>query len=241
MGIIKNKKGQFILIAVMIMAIMMVSLSVTMFNASTYYKSEKWDEYITLIDHVKLNTIRLVESSLANYTGNLGNTQVLEANLRKWQGDLRKAYPGQGVALTYELSNELYSVYGKDINYSQGLAISWNQPTSLSAANVTFTLSFTSIGLEGYKFKVTPVISLKILNATLDQIFVVVKTEDGTPIRDLGKEDFTVASANVIGVTSYYDLSEVLIYEILCDRAVSSPVVVTIGDLRGIQVTAATS
>lgn len=235
MRIMENKKGQFIIIAVMVIAIMMISLSVTMYGASTYYKAEKWEEYITLIDHVKLNTIRVVESSLANYTSNPGNTSILEANLRSWQNDLRIAYPGQGVALTYQLTNGPYEVQGISVNYSKGLAITWNQPTSLSAANVTFTLSFSSIGLEGYRFEATPSLNLKILNATSNQVFVVVKEETGMPTRSLEKEDFTVAGAEVVGVTSHYDRTDTLVYKILCDRNVPTPPVVTVFDLRGIK------
>jgi hypothetical protein len=238
MKIVRNQQGQFIIIAVMLIAIMMVSLSVTLYNASTYYESEKWDEYITLMDHVKLNTVRVVESSLANYTGNPTDPSILDANLQRWQEDLRAAYPGQGVVLAYELSTGVYSVQGRSVNYTQGLALSWNEPTSLSAANATFTLSFASIGLEGYRFRATPSLSLKILNVTATDVFAVIKSEDVTPIRELGKAAFTVAGATVVGVTSYYDPTEALIYKIVCDHSVSLPAVVTVLGPRGITVTA---
>lgn len=241
MRLIENKNGQFIIIAVMIIAIMMVSLTVTMYNASTYYKSERWEEYITLIDHVKLNTIRLVELSLANYTNNLDSVSILKANLINWQGDLRKAYPGQGVVLAFELSNGLYEVYNISVFCDQGLASSWNQPASLSVADATFTLSFTSIGLEGYKFEATPFVYLKILNATSSEIFVAVKGEDAMPITELKKGNFNVAGVSIVKVTSHYDRNEVLVYKIVYEGVLHSPATVTVRDLRGIKATAATS
>ena len=238
MRLVDHKKGQFIIIAVMVIAIMMVSLSVTLYNASTYWESEKWDEYITLIDQVKLNTIRLVESSLANYTGNPGDPSILAGNLQQWQEDLRVAYPGQGVVLTYALSNGTSTVQGVTVTYSQGLTTAWNQQTALSAAKVTFTLGFAAIGLDGYQFEATPVLNLKILNVTGTQVFVVVRGDDGNPVRDLDKGDFTVAGATVTGVTTFYSPTDALIYKIVCDHTVSVPATVTVRDVRGIKVTA---
>lgn len=242
MRIVENKKGQFIIIAVMIIAIMMVSLSVTMYSASTYYKSERWEEYITLIDHVKLNTIRLVELSLANYTKNPSDPSILKANMMNWQNDLKKAYPGQGVVLTYELSDGFYQFYdyGISVSYYEGLALNWSQSTSISAANATFTLSFESIGLEGYKFVATPYVALKILNATSSEIFVAVNREEAAPITGLTKEHFSIG-VSIDKVTPQYDSSELLIYRIFCEEVIPSPATVTVVDLRGIKATAVTN
>lgn len=238
MKIVENNKGQFIIIAVMIIAIMMISLSVTMYSASTYYKFERWEEYMTLIDHVKLNTIRAVELSLANYTNNPSDISILTENLMKWQVDLRKAYPGYGVVLTYELSNAVYQVSGTNINYSQGLGKSWNQPTSVSAASAKFTLSFESIGLEGYVFEAVPSLSLKILNVNSSGIFLTVRGEDNVPVTGLTKENFNVAGVDISSVASFYNPDEALIYRILCTVNVSSPITVTVTGQRGIKVTA---
>jgi hypothetical protein len=238
MKLVHNQKGQFIIIAVMIIAIMMVSLSVTLYGATTYYQAERWEEYITLIDHVKLNTIRLAETSLANYTGSGGDLSILDANLRRWQDDLRVAYPGHGVVLTYTLAAGVATVAGQDVNFTQGMATGWNQPTSLSVASAAFTLSFASIGLEGYRFEATPLLSLQILAVNSSGIFVTVRGEDALPIKDLSKADFTVASATVTGVTSFYHPTETLVYKIATDHAVSSPVTVTVYDHRGIKVAA---
>lgn len=240
MRIVENNKGQFIIIAVMIIAIMMISLSVTMYSASTYYKTERWEDYITLIDHVKLNTIRVVELSLANYTNNPSDVSILKANLVKWQSDLRKAYPSYGVVLTYELANGPCEVYNVSVSYSQGLAANWSQSTSTSAANATFILSFESIGLEGYKFEATPCVSLKILNKTSTEIFVAVKGEDDMPITELKEENFNVNGVYIDDITSYYDRNEILVYKISYEGTLPSPTSVTVFDLRGIKATAVT-
>ncbi len=231
MRIVKNKKGQFIVIAVMMIALMVVSIGAIMYRTGTYYRQEQWEEYMTLMEHVRLGTIRLVEISLANYTAS-GNNSILKDNLDQWQNDLKKAYPGYGVILTYNLAD------GTNINYSQGLASHWSETVSYSAANATFDLNMTSVGLEGYKFMTTAFLGLKILMTTTNEITVAATGEDGTPIKDLKKDNFQVEGLNIASVTSSYDETYILVYTIKCDETVPAPVTVTVRDQRGIIVVA---
>jgi hypothetical protein len=229
--IVKNKKGQFIVIAVMMIALMVVSIGAIMYRTGTYYRQEQWEEYMTLVEHVRLGTIHLVEISLANYTAS-GNNSILKDNLDQWQNDLKKAYPGYGVILTYNLAD------GTNINYSQGLASHWSETVSYSAANATFDLNMTSVGLEGYKFMTTAFLGLKILMTTTNEITVAATGEDGTPIKDLKKDNFQVEGLHIASVTSSYDETYILVYTIKCDETVPAPVTVTVRDQRGIIVVA---
>jgi len=58
--LIKNKKGQFIIIAFLMIAMMIISIGALMHRAVTYYKHEPWQEYLTLIGSIELNSRRLV-------------------------------------------------------------------------------------------------------------------------------------------------------------------------------------
>jgi len=220
-------------------ALMIISIGAIMYSAGTYYRYEQWEEYITLVEHVKLSTIRLVEISLANYTKS-ENNYILKDNLDQWQNDLRKAYPGYGVILTYDLTNATHQVHGTNINYSQGLAFHWNENASYSAANATFALNITSVGLEGYKFMATAFLNLTILNVDPpnDVITVAVTGEDGMPITNLRKDNFQVDELNVTTVTSHYHEDYILVYKIQCENLQSSSATVTVWDQRGIKVIA---
>ncbi len=99
MRIMKQKRGQFIIIAALIVAIMMVSISITMYGAITYFKHERWEEYLAIIDNIKLGSYRVVEISLANYTSTLNN-ETLRYNLNQWANDVKRAYAGFGVILS---------------------------------------------------------------------------------------------------------------------------------------------
>lgn len=240
MKIVKDKRGQFIIIAVMIIAIMMVSIGVTIYGAATYYEYERWEEYITVVDHIKLSTVRLAEMSLASYTTATENNDVLRGNLAQWESDLRQAYPGLGISLTYELANGSYHAYNTTTNYTLGLTHYWNAPTSFSAANATFTLDLAAIGLTGYRFEATPLVSVMILSASTTEIHAVVKGEDGQAISGLNEDNFLVSGATVKRVSTYLDPEVLLAYKIECDGNIPSSATVAVTDARGIR-TVATS
>ncbi|MEM2466103.1 MAG: hypothetical protein QXZ47_02265 [Candidatus Bathyarchaeia archaeon] len=232
-GLVKQKRGQFVLIATLMIAIMIISIAALLHTAATYYKHEPWDEYLTLIGDIELNSRRLVEISLANFTNTL-NPNILKINMEKWQTDVSKIYSGRGISLNYTLANGLY----KSVNYFLGLNRSWEKRTSFSAANVTFTLNISSIGLSGYKFTTVTFLSLKILNVdfTNKEITITVKGEDNKPVTSL--KNIEVANATVKSVSKSYDAQETLIYIIAYDGNIVQPVKVTVTDLRDIKVIA---
>jgi hypothetical protein len=216
---------------------MMVSIAATMYNVATYYEYENWEEYITLVDHIKLNTIRLVEISLANYTASEPTTSdILDGNLIKWQMDSRQAYIDKGVALTYTLLNGSYTISNVTANFSKGLASQWNETFSFSAANSTCYLDLASIGLEGYQFVTEAFLSLKVLNVTSDGIAVSVKAENGMPVTSLDEYSFEVSNASIISVSSHYDINELFVYIIECDTNIAQGTTIEVCDSRGIRV-----
>ena len=93
MKVAKTNRGQFVIIAVMLAAIMIVSIGAVMHNAATYYKNEPWEEYTTLVSNIELNSQRLLELSL--------NPDDFVNNFNKWQSDLASLYPGAGIKLSY--------------------------------------------------------------------------------------------------------------------------------------------
>ena len=215
--LIVQKSGQFVIIAVLMIALMIISIAPLLHRTVTYYKHEPWEEYLALIGSIELNSERLVTLSLANYTQTL-NQDILMENLEKWQIDIMKIYSGRGISLTYETAY---------LNHN------WEKQQSLSVANVTFTLDIESIGLEGYKFTVVKLLNLTIIAINESNIIVTVKDENKAPVTDL-EENFKVIDANTnstledIEVTSDYDEKEQLIYRLACNCTVPTSVVVEV-------------
>ncbi|MEM3090366.1 MAG: hypothetical protein QXW17_01240 [Candidatus Bathyarchaeia archaeon] len=246
--LVKERKGQFVIIAVLMIAIMIISIGALMHRAVTYYRHEPWEEYLALMGNIELNSKRLVELSLANYSFTL-DQGILKSNLEKWSADVSKIYLGRGVNLNYSLANGYYNVYGTLICYSFGLNHSWWKPTSYTTANATFTLDISSIGLQGYKFAARA--SLKIMNTSrptivkeptryIYSINVTVTDENNNPITSLRKENFIISGLNYMSfsVSQAYDGKYGVVYTIKCEAPRPSSeiqMIIAVCDHRGIK------
>jgi len=249
----REKKGQFIIIAALMMAIMIISISSIIYSSVTYFKTERWEEYIVLVDSLKTGTSRVVEISLANYTQTLNNT-ILKDRLDKWGNDVKKAYAGFGVILNYTLPSARVQAYGVSINYTRGLASTWYKNASFSAANTSVSLSLASAGLTGYNFLASAFLKETILAAKYDgsgkrlSVYLSIEEEDLIPITNLKKESFSLRAKLAGNWVAFTDFSvsryfsstyNMFIYEIRAS-ATSTPSLasVTATDSRGIRVIA---
>ena len=66
--LIVQKRGQFVIIAVLMIALMIISIAPLLHRTVTYYKHEPWEEYLALIGSIELNSERLVTLSPVSYT-----------------------------------------------------------------------------------------------------------------------------------------------------------------------------
>ncbi len=248
-----DKRGQFIIIATLLIAIMIISVGSIMYGAVTYFRHERWEEYLAVIDAVEMSSYRLVEISLANYTMT-GNQTVLRTNLDKWQRDLMKTYTGLGVVLSSRLANNTQGIYGVNIQYSGGLAKDWSKRVSFSAANATFDLNITSVGLYEYKF-VTPVfLKMNITEAlyypSSDKVGVrlIIQKENLIPLINLQAANFIEFKVNgedkSFTFYRYFDsqIHNAFVYELRYVHGSSNPgtlgnVTISVVDARGIKVT----
>jgi len=244
-----DKNGQFIIIATLLIAIMIISVASIMYGAVTYFRHERWEEYLAVMDAVKINSQRLVEISLANYTMT-GNQTVLKANMEKWQRDLMKTYTGLGIVLNSSLANSTQVIYGVNIPYNMGLDKDWNEQESFSAANVTFDLNIPSVGLYGYKFITPAFLKMNIIDGLWYKkseevgIRVVIEKEGPIPIINLQAPNFIEfqVDGEDKSFQSYRMYSSDLgsfVYELrYSENSDPSPVTVIIGvvDFRGIKV-----
>jgi len=265
---VRDKRGQFILIAALLIAIMIISVSAIMYSAVTYYRHERWEEYLIVIDGVEAGTANLLKLSLANYT-QTANANVLKANLDQWREDVKKAYTGYGAILGYSLATGSYSAYGMNpINYNLGLASTWNQRISFSAANATASLNITSVGLIGHKFASIAFLKMTIADALWYSdtkqvgVRVIIEAEGPTQVTNLQKSNFLLFQVDGVDKTQnstlnrYYESRghpiknptypalNAYVYELrysASSKPASVNVVITVRDSRGIQVRGAFS
>jgi len=252
MRLVREKRGQFIIIAALLIATMIVSASVVMFSAVTYFKHERWEEYIIVIDGVETGTANVLKLSLANYT-QTWNPNVLKTNLDSWRQDVKRAYSGFGALLGYSLASGPYSAYGMNLNYNLGLASSWNQPTSFSAANATVSLNITSVGLTGYRFASTVFLRMRIVDARWYSgtgqvgVRVIVDAEGPIPVTNLQVSNFVLfqiggVNKTINSLVRYYESQSLnaFVYELRYSSSGNpGTITATVGvvDTRSIKVT----
>jgi hypothetical protein len=250
-----NNHGQFILIAALMMSILIVSISAIMYGTVTYFKLERWEEYLSLIDTLKISSKRVVEISLANYTWNLNNITILRENLEKWRTNITKVYSGFSIVLNPQLVNGSYQAYNLTFSYTLGLSYNWYANVSHAAANVTVQTNITSIGLNGYKFIANPLVREEILSAEYSTsaksltVKLAVDKEGLLPITDLQQSSFSLyikvngtwQSVNFSFSRHYDSEFNRFIYELYTDDledSEPSEVSVTVRETRYIKVVA---
>ena len=219
----RNKKGQFVIIAVLLVAIMIVSIGALLHGAVTYYRHEPWEEYSTLIRDVELNSRQLVELSLVDYT-QTGNPNVLSESLSSWQQDLLRIYPGIGINLEFTLAN------------GQGLFSEWNQPVSYSAAKANFSLSISSVGITGYAFTAETLLKLNIerYDPNTNTTTLTVTSENNIPVSNLNSGNFKV-NALPVNLTSSFNQGSLALKYVMSYEGQSPPTIEE-WDQRGIHI-----
>lgn len=252
MEMFRERKGQFIVIAALLLSIMIVSVSTVIYGTVTYFRHERWEEYVTIVDSVKTGSYYVLEISLANYSQTQNQT-ILRDNLNRWIRDVRKAYPGFGIDLSFTLETGIHSAYGMSLNYSLGLNRTWNQKVSFTATNATFNLNIASVGLNGYNFSAHAFLKMNITDALWYKdsnevgVRVIIEAEGPTPVTNLQADNFLLFRVNEFNRTftlyRYYESTlKAFVYELRYSESQNPSlvsVVITVKDLRGVQVTGA--
>lgn len=249
MRLARERKGQFIIIAAMLLSIMIVSVSTVIYGTVTYYRQERWEEYVTIVDSIKTASCNILQVGLANYA-QTSNSTVLRDYFNMWIRDVRNAYPGYGVNVGYALANSVRSAYGVSLNYSLGLARRWNQATSYMASNATVSIDVASVGLTGYNFSSHVFLKMSIRDAVwysksskrYVSIYLSVDKEGPEPVVSLQASNFPDVKLDGLSqshtVKRYYSSTySCFIYEIRVSSISSKPInaEVTLVDNRGIK------
>ncbi len=248
MRMARDRKGQFIIIAALMISIMIVSIGTVIYGTVTYYRQERWEEYVTIVDSIKTGSYNLLQIGLANY-GQTLNSTVLRDYLNQWMRDVRKAYPGFGVGLSYNLTSGIRSTYGMNLNYSLGLNRTWNQRVSFSASDATINIDIASVGLTGYNFSANAFLKMNIRDAVWYTkstkryvlIYISVDKEGPEPVVNLQKSNFGVklsVATQDFSIKRYYSGTlSCFVYELQVSSidALPSSVEVTLQDTRGIK------
>jgi hypothetical protein len=211
MNIIKQKRGQFIIIAVLMVAIMIVTIGAIMYSAVTYFRYERWEEYLMIIDNVKMGSHQLMEIGLANFTKtcfekHADDRSVFNKILDQWKNDLRESLPGTGLAVDFLNRSQLLSspklvggTYIPERQVYDFVKCYWYYPASVSSAYAELSINLSKSGLYGYRVPILIYLAVELDLEYLDQnptqidnINMIVTREYQRPVVGLTPNNFLV-------------------------------------------------
>jgi len=207
----RAKKGQFIIISALLIAIMIISVSAIMYGTLTYFRHERWEDYLSVIDQIKTSSQRLMEISLANFTKGsfergIVNRSIVNSFLDEWRSALRKSFLGYGVSINFVNSSQILSpptvvggIYIPERRVYDFVKCYWYYPNSISSFYMNIALNLTSFGLYGYQTSILVYLAAQV-NMTylsmaveqIDNLEVTVTKEYQTPVSSLEPNNFAV-------------------------------------------------
>lgn len=249
----RGRSGQFIIIAILMIAIMIVSIGAVMYSTVTYYRYEQWEEYLSIIDNIKIGSLHLVEGGLANLTKTYSETRIMDRSilidiLDRWKAYLTKAMAEHGLAVDFLNNSRVENL----------VECYWYFPTSISAFSADLSITLSKFGLYGYKtpifISVGMAVDTNYIGQGLDEIYnlnVTVYREDQTPIMGLKAGNFVVQrfdplindsrSVEILKATPQYGGKYMLTFTESIEEPYHKWLDVTVEDKRGITVVSATN
>jgi len=211
----QTKKGQFIIISALLIAILIISVSAIMYGALTYFRREQWEDYLTVIEQIRTSSQRLMEISLANFTKNsfengVVNRSIIDGFLNGWRNAIRKGFPGHGVSIDFVNSSQLLSpsmvvggIYIPERRVYNFMKCYWYYPNSISSFYMSIAVNLTSLGLYGYQTNILVYLNTEVNMTFLDEateqidnLEVTVTQEYQTPVSRLKPNNFAVYRYN---------------------------------------------
>ena len=176
-----NRKGQFSIIAALLVAVVLIAAVMTTYSAIRYTTIQDHPQVLSAIDEINL-ALRQVVGFTVGYYGSVlqvtGNTSYarflasnyLESGLRNI-GDIR---PEWGASFDVTTLN---------------LRTNWFSNTSYSSGDLAITYDLTGIGLYNMTYVASSRLDVDILGSSSSQSFLSITKDESEPIVNLGKQN----------------------------------------------------
>lgn len=205
-----NKRGQFIVIAILFISIMIISVAVFVYSTVTYYRYQRWEEYLTIVDNIRRNSQKVLRIGLANFTQNFLEGRVrdkgeyeaytLRGLFNSWERDLQKIYAGIGIDLEFNaVGNRLIASKWTVNNSSHIIKCFWYGSDSVSSAFANISISLSSYGFYGYHIVSEEYLRLQVDTSYMESelqnitsLNVIVTKEGENPVCGLSPSNFLI-------------------------------------------------
>jgi hypothetical protein len=201
-----NRKGQFSIIAALLVAVVLIAAVMTTYSAIRYSSLQDQPQVLSAIDEINLALKQILGFTVGYYgsvlkvTGNTSYARTLATNY------LRSGLDNIG---------DIRPEWGPSFNVtSLALSTNWFTNTSYSSGNVTVKYDLTGLGVYGMSYSASSRLDVLILNSnSTSQACLSIFKDENEPLINLGKQNLkfyryvytnaTWEMASPINVTSY--------------------------------------
>jgi len=232
-----NNKGQFSIIAALLVAVVLISALITTYSAIRYSQQEDQPEILSAIDETNLSLKQILGFTVGYYgsvlkiTGNTSHarslaTKYLQSGLTNI-GDIRPEWSPSFNLTSIDLSSK------------------WFMNTAYSSGEIHIKYDLTGLGVYGISYTASAKLEVFVLNSnSSSQASIAIFKDENEPLINLGSQNFKfyryilesasweLVSPNVI--TSYANGT----YVIDLPLGVEESYMLQVEDSRGIMVTA---
>lgn len=233
-----NNKGQFSIIAALLVAVVLVAAVATTYSAIRYSGSEDQPQILSAIDETNLGLKEILGFTVGYY----GSVLKVTGN-QTYAHQLATNYLGSGL----ENIGDVHPEWNMNFNLtSLTLDASWFSNQSYSKGNMTVNYDLAGLGIYGVSYSTTIRLDVRILETTsLNQTQLVILRDENEPLINLGKNnlkfyqyDYQTSTWNLsepANIASYVNGTYVLD---LPQDVTSNAYTIEVSDTRGLMVLA---
>jgi len=179
----RGNKGQFSIIAALLVSIILVAAVIMTYSMISHNPSRESPKVLTSIGEVNVAIKRILEFTVGYYGSILqvtGNTTYAK--------DLAASYFQSGLVYIAHSHPEWNPSFEVDF---QQVSTRWFTPVSYSMGNISVTYSLSGLGIEGVKYETSSILKATVLEpANYDQARILVTREGNEPELRLRRENF---------------------------------------------------
>jgi hypothetical protein len=181
-----NHKGQFSIIAALLVAIVLVAVLMTTYSL---VRNSPFETSPQTLDAV--NEINLALKNLLTYTVGYYCSILHVSGNRSYAQSLTSSYLSSGLA---SIANE-YDQWSPSFTYSSSnTRVNWFSPTSYSFGNFSVTYSLSGLGINNINYSTSSELEAVFNSASATQTRLTVTEEGGQPVLTLTPQDFSFYS-----------------------------------------------
>lgn len=193
---ILNNRGQFSIIAALLVAVILIATVIITYSTIRYSPVNEQPPIQSAIDETNFAIKQILGFTLGYY----GSVLQVTGN-SSYARELALDYLQSGLVNIANMHPDWGSSFDAE---SASLATYWFTNSSYSMGNVTVMYNLTGLGISGISYQTSCRLGVQVLETVNGQSCLVVKTDENTPLISLGRRNFRFCRYNDTGLLWEY-------------------------------------